>query len=360
MDFEIKRDDLRRNRCVDTDVPEPAEGEALLRVDAFALTANNVSYAAFGDAMGYWQFFPASEEGWGRVPVWGFADVVASRADGVSEGDRLYGYMPMSSHLLVQPERVRESGFTDGAAHRAGLPSVYNRYQQVRADPGYRPEREREQALLHPLFTTSFLIDDFLAANDLFGATRIVVASASSKTAVGLAHLLHTAGRGEVVGLTSPGNVEAVAALGCYDRTLAYDRVADLDAGEPSVLVDMAGDGAVRDAVHHHLGGSLRHSCQVGVTHWESVTAPVDLPGPTPTFFFAPDRIVARREDWGPEGLEERIGAAWQQFLPFVDGWLEIVERHGTEAVAAAWADVLEGRTRPNEGLVLSMHEATG
>src|SRR4249920_1934332 len=94
---EVHREDHAQTRVVDgpgADT-EPADGEALLRVDTFALTANNVTYAVLGDFLQYWKFFPGSEEGWGRVPVWGFADVVASRAEGVEEGARLWGYLPM-------------------------------------------------------------------------------------------------------------------------------------------------------------------------------------------------------------------------------------------------------------------------
>lgn len=58
-----------------------AEGQALLAVGEFALTANNVTYAALGDALRYWEFFPAGE-GLGIVPVWGFAEVLASRCPG--------------------------------------------------------------------------------------------------------------------------------------------------------------------------------------------------------------------------------------------------------------------------------------
>ena len=60
-----------------------ADGEARLRIDAFALTSNNVTYAAFGEAMKYWQFFPCGDAAWGCIPVWGFAEVVESRAAGV-------------------------------------------------------------------------------------------------------------------------------------------------------------------------------------------------------------------------------------------------------------------------------------
>src|SRR3954470_2279477 len=126
-DFEVRRDDLRTTRVTEG---EPAaerveEGAVQLNVERFGLSANNVTYGAFGDAMNYWRFFPAAEEGWGRVPVWGFGDVVASGVDDIEPGERFYGYFPMSSHVTLRPEPTG-SGFTDAAEHRAGLPPVYN------------------------------------------------------------------------------------------------------------------------------------------------------------------------------------------------------------------------------------------
>jgi hypothetical protein len=75
-----------------------AEGEVRLKVDRVAVTTNNVTYAVFGDAMQYWNFFPTGSDGWGHVPVWGFADVVESRVPGVEPGERFYGYFPIASY----------------------------------------------------------------------------------------------------------------------------------------------------------------------------------------------------------------------------------------------------------------------
>lgn len=195
-----------------------AEGQALLAVGEFALTANNVTYAALGDALRYWEFFPAGE-GLGIVPVWGFAEVLASRCPGVEPGERFYGYYPMASHLLVAPAQVRGSGFVDASEHRRNLPSVYNQYLRCSSDPLYRASDEALQMLLRPLFTTSFLLDDFLAEHAFFGATDLLLSSASSKTAIGLAFLLqrNRAQRGQdyrIVGLTSAGNRAFVEGLG--------------------------------------------------------------------------------------------------------------------------------------------------
>src|SRR6478752_3260083 len=126
-DFLVKRDDLRECRVVESGTPEIEPGQALLRVDSFGLTANNVTYAVFGDAMSYWDFFPAAD-GWGRVPMWGFAEVERSNVENVEPGTRLYGYLPPSSHLVVTPAHADERGFVDGSPHRAALPSAYHSY----------------------------------------------------------------------------------------------------------------------------------------------------------------------------------------------------------------------------------------
>ena len=175
-------------------------GQALLRVDTFGLTANNVTYAVFGEAMSYWDFFPA-EPGWGRVPMWGFAEVERSEAEGVEPGQRVFGYLPPSSHLVVAPADADEGGFVDGSPHRAALPSAYHRYLTTGADPFYRADTEEIQMLLRPLFFTSFLIDDQLADEGFATSGPVLISSASSKTAIAAAFMLARREGVELVGL---------------------------------------------------------------------------------------------------------------------------------------------------------------
>ena len=356
-DFLVQRSDLRQTQLVASAVREPAPGQVLLRVEKFAFTANNVTYAVFGDAMQYWNFFPApdGQAGWGRIPVWGFGEVIASRHDALPMGERVYGYLPMSSHVLLAPERVTPASFTDGAAHRRALPAAYQLYRRVPAKPDTAQEDRR--ALLHPLFMTSFLIEDFLSDNALFGARRVLLASASSKTALGVAFLLaRSRPQGcEVVGLTSPGNRAFCESLGHYDRVVPYAELATLPADVPTAFVDMAGDGTLLRAVHHHFGEALRHSCIVGATHWEQRATQHALPGAKPQFFFAPTQIKKRFQDWGADGFERRFDAAWQAFLPSVERWLTVEHGHGGAAVERAYRDVLEGRVLPQAGHILSL-----
>lgn len=353
-DFLVKRDDLHECRIAEAEAPEPAGGQALLRIDSFGLTANNVTYGVFGDAMSYWDFFPAAD-GWGRVPVWGFAEVERSEAEGVAPGARVYGYLPPSSHLVITPSGAGDEGFVDGSPHRAALPSAYHRYLVTDADPFYRADTEEVQMLLRPLFFTSFLIDDQLADDGLTTRGPILVSSASSKTAIAAAFLLAQREGVQVVGLTSPRNAEFVRGLGIYGQVATYDEIDSLQRG-PATFVDIAGDGDVRLAVHSHYGDALAYSMLVGVTHWQNLGGG-EMPGPAPVFFFAPDRVSKRSKDWGAAGLGRRVADAWHPFCDWTAGWLDVVRGRGFEAVRNAYLEVLEGRVDPKTAHVLSIRD---
>ena len=344
-------------------------GEARLRIHHFALTANNITYAACGERMKYWQFFPAHDAREGCLPVWGFASVEESLAEGVQTGRRLWGFFPAGTHLVVHPGRMNAGGFSCTAPHRAELAAVYNHYAYCDADPGWQPALEGLQAVLRPLFVTAFLIDDFLAEAGSFGAAQVLLSSASSKTAVATAFCLAQR-RGQpgalrVVGLTSPGHADFVRSLGCYDEVRLYDELPTLDARRLSAYVDFAGNAALRRVVHEHFADRLACSCSVGGTHWDSLAAPgagANLPGPRPTLFFAPAQMKKRSapppEGWGRVGLESRIASAWSAFVAAATAatpWVQIDERRGPAAVLQAYGEVLAGRSNASHGLMLSL-----
>jgi len=361
--FAVGRDDLRRTQWLDTPPVALRPGEARLRIDLFALTANNITYGAFGEAMHYWDFFPTGDAGTGCIPAWGFATVSESLADGVDVGERFYGYWPMADEVVLVPERVIAEGFFDGAKHRRELPSIYNRYQRCSNDPTYRREHEALRALLQPLFTTSFLIDDFLADSAFFGASTVLISSASSKTAYGLAFCLARR-RGEpgaprVIGLTSPANMAFTRELGCYDDVVAYADVTTLPGSDRTVYVDMSGDAALRETVHKHWQDQLAYSCSVGGTHWQALGGGKGLPGPRPVLFFAPAQDKKRIAEWGASGFEQRVASAWQGFIERVGNsqtpWLRVVAASGREAVQSTYSALVDGRVAAAEGRVLAL-----
>jgi hypothetical protein len=352
-DFLVKRNDLRECRIVEAGVPELESGQALLRVDSFGLSANNVTYAVLGEMMSYWGFFPA-ESGWGRIPMWGFAEVERSEASDVAPGTRVYGYLPPSSYLAVTPVAADASGFVDGSPHRAALPPTYQRYAATNADPFYRADTEDLQMLLRPLFFTSFLIEDQLVDDGLAARGPIVISSASSKTAIGAAFLLAKRDGVELIGLTSAGNAKLVESLGVYTRTVTYDAIESLDRG-PATFVDIAGDASVSLAVHSHYAQELLYSMRVGRTHWEETGAGGgDLPGPSPTLFFAPDRVVKRSDDWGRAELQRRVSGAWHPFCEWTGSWLEVIRARGLDAVQGVYLDLLDGHVEAKTAHVLS------
>jgi len=357
IDFLVNRDDFHETRFVPgASIESLAEGQVLFKVDRFALTSNNISYAAAGDLLNYWGFFPGTDR-WGRIPAMGFGDVLDSRHPEVEIGSRCFGFFPMSRHLIIDAQPGK-SGIVDGVAHRAEHAPVYRTYTYTGPDALYDEAREDQILLLRGLFMTSFLVDDLLGDENFHGASASIVTSASSKTSIALAHLLKARARGPVIGLTSARNRAFVQELGCYDEVVLYDeldRIPGIVAGGGAVMVDMAGNGEVVAGVHEGLRDALKYSCTVGATHWESKPRPSTLPGPTPEFFFAPARIVKRTQDWGGAGLQERIGASWRDFVAFSDQWLKITRHRGPEALERVYQQVLSGAHDPREGHILSL-----
>lgn len=351
----VDRGDFRNTRVVEAVVPEPAEGEILVAIESFALTANNVSYALSGDAIGYWGYFPA-EAHWGKVPAWGYARVMASRCDGIAEGERLWGFLPMATHVLLEPGHAGSRGLVDMAAHRQALPSLYNGYTRTADDPPALADLRHERSLLFPLFATSYLLYDYLVDNGFFGATQVIIGSASSKTAIGLAQLLHADGKVTVCGLTSTPNCEFVSSLNVCHSVLAYDDVDRLAVDLPSVFVDMAGNAALTAAVHEHMRGSLRQSIRVGATHWEAAPGESSsLPGPEPAFFFAPAQIARRDAQWGAGVVTQQAFAESAELARNMRHLLQIEEHRGASAVVDTWKSLLDNRLSPRKGMILSL-----
>ena len=356
-DFLVKRSDLRESKFVpapEADDIELANGQVLLGIDKFGFSANNITYAALGDAMQYWDFFPGPQ-GWGRLPVWGFANVVRSTIDEIAEGERIFGYLPMGTHLLVEPDRITESGFVDAAEHRANLPAVYQRYTRVGGDTTHDPAREDQQALWQPLYMTSFGAADFLEDNDLFGASSVVFSSASSKTAMGIAFLLEQKSKFDVIGLTSLGNQSFVESLGYYDKVLTYDDVEGLPADEPTVFVDLAGDEKLPEKLRDHLGENFKKNVVVGITHWEDRPPDGGLGSSDSVFFFLPAWLEKRHKDWDPGEFGKRYSDARSAFFPTVDRWMKIVHSRGPEAARAVYLEMFEGKVDPKVGHMLSL-----
>jgi len=381
LDLLVRENDPRQCRFVEGPAPDPAaldDGELLVRVEKFGLSANNVTYAVLGKSalINYFDFFPTNEAGWGRVPVWALGTIAASRHRELARGDRMYGYFPLARYARLRPARLTPQGFE---VERGGLPAAYNQYTLTRSDPFYLPAQEDAMIVFRPLVLTGILLDDFIAdGNGWFGADSVAIASASSKTSFALAFRLARRRSGRaIVGLTSARNASFVKGLGLYSEVVTYDEIRELPSDRSAVFVDVAGDGGVRGALQARFGSSLKATITVGLSHWDKAaavsaggggttsgvapagggeTASVSASGEGPTLlFFAPGWVEKRRADWGAAELGKRITGAWREFMGSVDRWVHIVRGEGKDAVADVYARMVGGRCGPDEAHVLTL-----
>jgi len=357
----VRQDDPRAFRLVETpaaDVAALADGEVLVQIEKFGFSANNVTYAVLGKSplINYFDFFPGADPGWGKVPVWGIGAIVASRHPEVRVGERLYGYFPLARYARLRPARVSALGFD---VDRGPLPAVYNSYVVNERNPFYVEGHDDAMIVFRPLMLTGILLDDFLAeGNDYFGARAVVIPSASSKTAFGLAFMLARRRTDRaIVGLTSARNAAFVRGLGLYSQVTTYHEIATLP-DVPTVCVDVAGDARVRAALRARLGDRLRTTVTVGLSHWDQAGGPptLEASGGEPTlFFFAPGWLEQRRKELGNEVLGLKLVGAWQEFMQRAESWVRIVRQEGRDAVTSVYTSMVEGRPGPDEAHVLSL-----
>lgn len=346
----IEKTKLDNCKWVSSETPELADDHICLAIEKYALTANNITYAVVGDGFGYWNFFPTGEDDWGIVPVWGFAKVTASNHDDVKTGERVYGYFPMATHLVVNPGNVTDAGFVDSAEHRQGLAIIYNQYHRLGTETG---AHEEERALYQPLFTTSFLIEVSLRKADWHGADNLLLTSASSKTALGLAAVSKKLSP-EIrrIGLTSSANRDFVTATGLYDQILTYDELDKASKEDATISVDFAGNSKLLAGIHNHWGDNLKCSLLVGATHVDERSGAGELAGPKPILFFAPTAAEALIKEVGAVEFRARIDTEFAAFIVAVSDHLSIEGLSGREELRDAYLQMLGNKVAPSRGLI--------
>lgn len=338
------------------DMPAPPAGAAILRPGLAAMTSNNVSYAQTGDKLGYWRFFPASRDGWGIVPVWGFATVIDPGASDLERGERVYGYYPMAEQIHLQPTQISRGRFVDGAAHRTQLPAVYNDYARVKADPTYAVEKEPWRALFVPLAATAYGLADWQKTTHP-EAARIIMLSASSKTAIAAAMLVgEHENRPQLIGMTAEANVAKLRASGLYDEVIAYPDADKISANLSTVVMDFAGNAGVSATIHARLGDSLLHHATVGASH---VTAPrrdAGMNTARTAFFFMPSYAASRLAATGGQFIADMLAAA-NRVADRAPDLMTLRRAQGRAGMAALYGDVYANRLPPDEGGILDFDD---
>lgn len=270
----------------------------------------------------------------------------------------------------------------------------YNQIIRCSNDPLYDPLPVAEDLtmLYRPLFWTSFWCEDWLYSSKYHGANRILISSASAKTAFCLAYRIKMrmkkdglSGLGlRVVGLTSRRNLDFTRRLGLYDDVTEYGMLETDGMVQPGkekwVYVDVAGNDGLNDRVASHLGGiggSLVGAFQLGLTNL-TPSSSSSLASTTPSsatsvsnqrpevvakgprkvalqLFFMPEWFAVRSKELSVRQIAKLQAEAWREFL--VDGrdWVKLEQIYGGNNVEKAYRSIVRGELGPERGMIWSM-----
>lgn len=328
----------------------PDDGEIRVRIDKFGLTSNNVTYAALGRAFHYFKFFPAAGP-WSALPVWGLGTIVASRAPGLSEGARMYGYFPAARETTLPVAASSELGFRVDRPELPPQHALYGQYTLLDRDPFQVAGQEELMMVMRPLFMTGLLLADYLTVTKRLGAQGVLISSAASKTSYGLACALKAAGESKVIGLASARGAASARALNVYDTVLTYEEIDKLDPALMVAYVDVAGSGPVREALQRRLGEALRGIIAVGLTHWNEGAFGSKQPGVQVETFFAPGWSAQRQKELGAAFFAQ-LQSGWLAQMESAQRHFKLVNKQGVEALSAAFDALVKGQADPEEAWV--------
>jgi len=354
----VNANDVKQLQIVERDALIVKKEQVLVEIEKCAFTANNISYAKAGISLQYFDFFPTSDEKWKLTPSWGIGKIVASRNKEAQVGERIYGFFPYAQYCVLEVSKSRPDAFMDLSGKRANLAPIYNTYNRVNEDPLYLgPRYEDLMCLMRPLFSTSWLLQDFVKSKKTKNGAVVILTSASSKTAYGLAFLLKEDPEVRVIGVTSKGNQKFVESFDIYDDVLLYGGIEKELAGSetiasPTFLIDMSGNASVLNRI---LKVVPQADCLlVGATHMNEDMK--KLPG---KFFFAPGYAQeAIKRAGSQESFGTQLRQDFERFLDHVETkkWCNVRRLFGPDEFINAHAEFAStSGNDPSSGLIVSL-----
>lgn len=340
-----RADAFEHTRIVPDHLPDDPDA-LVLEVLRFSLATNNLGYVMLGDVLRSWDAYPSPTPGWGRVPVWGAARVLAAPPGVADVGTVVTGYLPMATHTALRATAVPEGVLAVDQPRAAMLP-IYRRLTTAPPELAQWDERQIDvDTVLLAVFPFAALL-----SRELQQADRVVVSSASSRSAAALARLLSVAGT-TVTGLTSARHRDAVESFGVYEDVLTYDDIGALPLRGDVVYADLAGAAEVSAALRSRLGPRLAATVVVGGTHLRSWSA--DAPqDPTVSVFSTGDREQELAAEIGQDAIEQLYLAARTELNGWAGQWLQVRTMSGLEAADATWRDIAAGRSDPLSAVVI-------
>ena len=346
--LEIQKDALMNVRQVETTIHlDDNPNAVLLEVEQFGFSANNITYALLGDRFGYWGFFPGSP-GYGITPVWGFATVVGSNTESIKVGEKVYGYLPMATHLLIHADNITAQGFSDSHPQRRSISPVYDQYLRCEQDPSYSSDLETWILTFRPLFTTSYVLAYALADKSPADNCRVFMTSASSKTAFGTAQILKALMPSlHIVGLTSNKQVDFVEQTQCYDEVVAYEKMSAEKIDDQDWILDFAGDQNRISQWRNGHPNADAHTLLIGATDVQAqISRSSNSVGHV---FFAPDEVRRFNKAWGPQEFQQRYATHWKSFVTHFSGILGEQQHIGSQAMVKQYQQFLGGVINPKD-----------
>lgn len=237
--------------------------------------------------------------------------------------------------------------------------------------------------LYRPLFWTSFWCEDWLNESNYRGAKRVLISSASAKTAFSLAYCIKRRGLKDVrvVGLTSKRNLEFTKGLGLYDEVGVYDDFEThpslkLDGqDEKWIYMDVTGNEEFNKRVISHFAPSKKLVLGVmlgmtTITPSSSTTASSELPTSSTAneltetnfkpveklmLFFMPEWLAMRRRQLSVEKMTTMQLEMWKQLMRDGKDWVRTERVYGGEKVKDAYVKVVKGGLGADAGMIWSM-----
>jgi hypothetical protein len=253
--------------------------------------------------------------------------------------------------------------------------------------------------LYRPLFWTSYWCEDWIhSSNYRSGASRILISSASSKTAFCLAYLIGKRIRSgeinkdtKIIGLTSRGNVDFTKRLELYHEVLDYDSFTSsrsLQGRQDSkwLYVDVAGNSRLNERIHAHFAsphtGELAANIALGLTNLKpsstannnNTTTPKNLGTnpfinmsekevktststfrPREEFFFMPEWLDIRRHQIPVLEVFRRQNQAWKELMKDCTGWVELKRVYGAAEIENEYRKLSREGLGPDKGLIWSL-----
>jgi hypothetical protein len=240
--------------------------------------------------------------------------------------------------------------------------------------------------LYRPLFWTAFWCEDWLASSSYRnGARRVLVSSASSKTAFCLAYCIRRRGVPgmRVVGLTSEKNLAFTKRLGLYDDVAEYDAFVTT-AGTRSnavpledhrwIYVDVRGDDAFNSRVFQRFvveDGHVVANIALGMTNLSPATPEASSTDWTANSFsssrapasgqlepfFMPEWLNVRKRQLSPTEIFDMQNRAWSALMRDGADWVKIERVSGEYEVKEAYQRTMRGGMGPERGEIWSLWE---